>query len=326
MVNDKEIIDIVSVGELLIDFTPIVSDNKTVCFEQNPGGAPANLLAMASKLGMNTAFIGKVGRDAFGFYLADILGQNNINIEGLIFSDEAPTTLAFVHLNKDGERSFSFYRNQSADLLLRSNEIDMDLIDRCKIFHFGSLSFTDEPCKSAVLSALEYAICAGKYISYDPNYRPDLWKSEKEALEGMRLGLKYADIIKLSEEEAFMLSGEEAIETAAKYLIDQDIALVLITLGDKGSFYATKQHIGYVKSFEVDQIDATGAGDAFLGAVLSVLIRFGCKIDELDASSLQRMLRFANACAALSVTRRGGIPSMPTLDEVEEFNKSRIIL
>ena len=321
MVNTKTPIDILSIGELLIDFTPTVSAGKTIYFEQNPGGAPANLLAMAAKLGMNTAFIGKVGRDAFGAYLADILKQNGIDTDGLIFSDKAPTTLAFVHLNENGERSFSFYRNQSADVLLRSNEINTDLIDRCKIFHFGSLSFTDDPCKSAVLDALQYAKRSDKYISYDPNYRPALWKSEREALEGMRLGLQFADILKLSEEEALMLSGEETIETAANYFIDQNIALVLITLGDQGSFYATKQHSGYVESYGVDQIDATGAGDAFIGAVLSELVRSGCKINELDDASLYAMLRFANACAALCVTRRGGIPSMPILEEVSNLIK-----
>ena len=183
-------IDILGIGELLIDFTPVKTEEGQF-FKQNPGGAPCNMLTMAQKLGSSTAFIGKVGNDQFGKTLEKTLKDHNINIEGLVLSDEYNTTLAFVHLTESGDRSFSFYRKGCADVMLTKEDVDYRLIDQSKAVHFGSLSFTDEPSKSTVEDVIKYAKSNGKLISYDPNYRPALWTSKEEAINGMKIGLKY---------------------------------------------------------------------------------------------------------------------------------------
>lgn len=305
-------IDVIGIGELLIDFTPVLKDGEKPCYEQNPGGAPPNVLAMVSKLGGRAAFIGKVGKDKFGDYLVKTLEEFNIDTSGVVYSKSITTTLAFVHLDSNGERSFSFCRNPGADLLLEENEVDYSLIDKCNIFHFGSLSFTDEPARTTVLKAVQYAKQNNKIISYDPNYRPALWKTEKAAVEGMRIGLGYADILKLSEEEAILLTGKKDYKSAADYLVGNKVKLVLITIGEKGSYYANSKSNGLVDSFKVKCIDTTGAGDAFMGSMLFKLSKSKKRIEDLSKENITEMLRHSNACAALCVGARGGIPSMPT--------------
>lgn len=306
--------DIVAVGELLIDFTP-VKNEQGLFFKANPGGAPCNMLTMAQKLGSRTAFIGKVGKDQFGLNLGNVLKEQGIDTSGLVYSKDYNTTLAFVHLNETGDRSFSFYRKGCADVMLEKHEVDYSILDQARAVHFGSLSFTNEPSKSTVLGMVQYAKKIGKLISYDPNYRPALWESETAAIEGMRLGLKYADVIKVSDEEAVLLTGEDNIQNAAEKLFGEGIKLVCVTLGEKGSYYCHKNGQGTVKGYASKVVDTTGAGDTFFGAAVHQLLQKR-NLDTLSVSDLEEIFAFSNAAASLCIEGLGGIPSIPSREDV----------
>jgi len=308
-------IDILAIGELLIDLTPIGTDQGQA-FLPNPGGAPCNMLAMAQSMGARTAFIGKVGNDQFGHKLKDTLVGADINTKGLIMSDDYPTTLAFVHLSNKGDRSFSFYRKGCADTMLFDDDIDYELLNQTKILHFGSLSFTDEPGKTTLLKVLEYARANDIKVSYDPNYRPALWSSEKEAVDAMNLGFDYADYLKVSDEEALLLTKKESIEAAAEDLFNRDISLVTITLGEKGVYYKHACGSGYVGGFSSDVKDTTGAGDSFFGALMAQVVSFDDEIMRQEI--LEEFLKVSNAAASLVVEDFGGIPSIPSKANVLE--------
>jgi fructokinase len=307
--------DLIAVGELLIDFTPIKNE-QGIFFKENPGGAPCNMLTMAQKLGSKTAFIGKVGKDQFGIHLGNVLKAQNIDVSGLVFSEEYNTTLAFVHLDDGGDRSFSFYRNGCADVMLEKSEVDYSLLDQARALHFGSLSFTNEPSKSTVLDIIEYAKKKGKLISYDPNYRPALWKSEAAAAVGMKIGLKYADIIKVSEEEAMLLTGEDDFYKAAESLFKDGIKLVCVTLGEKGSFYYHRNGQQIVNGYKSKVVDTTGAGDSFFGATVHQILQRNCDINELSVEDLNDIFTFSNAAASLCIENFGGIPSIPSKEDI----------
>lgn len=306
--------DIIAVGELLIDFTPIQSGQDTL-FKKNPGGAPCNMLTMASHLGSRTAFIGKVGRDQFGIYLGQVLEAQNIDISGLVYSGEYNTTLAFVHLAENGDRSFSFYRKGCADVMLEKSEVDYSILDQTRAFHFGSLSFTDEPSRSTVLDMVGYAKKKGRLITYDPNYRPALWASEAEAAAAMEKGLQYADVLKVSEEEALLLTGEKDFVRAAEKLYNAGIRLVCVTLGEKGSLYYHRNGHGIVNGYKCNAVDTTGAGDTFFGAVVHQLLQKD-DINELTVKELEEIFAFANAAASICIEGYGGIPSIPALEDI----------
>ena len=309
--------DVVALGELLIDFTPAgVSAAGNELYERNPGGAPANVLAAVSRLGGSAAFIGKVGDDRFGRYLGGTLEKLKVDTRGLRFSPVTPTTLAFVHLNADGDRSFSFYRNPGADTTLQADEVDTGLIDGCRIFHFGSLSLTDEPSRSATIWAAEYARRAGKLISYDPNWRPPLWKSEAAARKEMLTGLRYADILKVSREELELLTGDPDMERAAKSLLRGGIALVLVTLGPAGCYYRRADGGRRIATYDTGVVDTTGSGDAFLGCLLHGLSRFSGRPEDLPKEQLEDIIDQANAAGALCAAKKGAIPALPTAEEL----------
>lgn len=303
--------DIVGIGELLIDFTPFNKDDITG-FSENPGGAPCNMLIMAQNLGSKTAFIGKVGNDQFGKRLGQVLIDHHIETKGLVYSEVYPTTLAFVHLNKSGERSFSFYRKGCADVMLEFDEVDQGLLEHAKAVHFGSLSFTDEPSRSTVEKVIRKAKADGKLITYDPNYRPLLWNTVEEAIDGMKKGLKYADVIKVSDEEAALLTGTDDIEKAGSILLEEGVKLVCITLGGEGSYFAFGKGAGYVEGYSANVVDTTGAGDSFFGAVVHQIVQKNCKIDELEIDEVVSILNKANCAASLCIEGYGGIPSIPT--------------
>lgn len=315
--------DITALGELLIDFTPAgLSPQGNFCFERNPGGAPANVLACVSKLGGRTAFIGKVGDDMFGNFLAETLGKHNIDVSGLKLSGEANTTLAFVQLNDSGDRSFSFYRNPGADTMLCSAEVNYDLISDSKVFHFGSLSLTDEPSRSATIDAVKYASKKGCIISYDPNLRPALWKNLDKALEEIKFGLGFCNVLKISEEELKFITGKTDSEEGSLELYkNYGISVILITKGPDGCFYRLRDKTGTIPTFtKCKTIDTTGAGDAFLGGFLYALLNFqNGNLAELGQESLEKLVIFGNAVASLSTTKNGAIPSMPALDEVQKL-------
>jgi fructokinase len=311
-------IDVVAIGELLIDFTPAgFSQQGNVIFERNPGGAPANVLAAVTKLGGSGAFIGTVGNDQFGNYLKGVLEENNIQTKGLNFSKEADTTLAFVHLDEKGDRSFSFYRRPGADTMLSEEDIDFSIIDNAKVFHFGSLSMTTEPSRNATLKAVEYAKKNGCIISYDPNYRPMLWENEGLARQWMAKGIKYADILKLSDIELEIITGTTDMKKGCEVLISKGVKLIAVTLGANGCYYKFSQGDGQIATYDTKVIDTTGAGDAFLGGLLYKIRDLGKDVKALNQEEIIQMIDFANAVGALCASKRGAIPAMPSLEEVD---------
>ena len=306
--------DIVALGELLIDFTYHGrSENGMRLFEQNPGGAPANVLCAASNLGLSTAFIGKVGKDMHGDYLRRVLEEKGVDTGGLF------TTLAFVELSETGERKFSFARRPGADTCLCAREVKRELVEGCRIFHFGSLSLTDEPSRSATIEAVKAAKKAGAIVSYDPNYRAPLWKSEEEATEIMQSVLPFADIVKISDEEVGLITGESSPEAAAGRLFQRGISCAVVTLGRNGAYTAVRGASALVSVPDVPVVDTTGAGDAFWGGFLYRLAISGLRPNELGEAQLRDFTEFANAVATLCVQKRGGIPAMPTINMVREF-------
>lgn len=315
----EKIYDVVALGEILIDFTPCgISEAGQRLFEQNPGGAPANVLTALSKFGRKIAFIGKVGKDMHGVFLKEVLVKNRISTDGLVEGEDAFTTLAFVALSAEGERSFSFARKPGADTCLNVSELREDLIESAKIFHIGSLSLTAEPVKSTTLKALEVAKEAGCIISYDPNYRAPLWESKEAAIREMRSVIPFVDVMKLSDEETELLTGITKPEEAACKLIAQGVSVVAVTLGADGALIATKEGCVHVEGYKANMIDSTGAGDSFWGGFLHKLLETDKSLGDITLEEATEFTRFGNAVASLCVEKRGAIPAMPTLEEVKE--------
>lgn len=309
--------DVVAIGELLIDFSPSGSGGMgNPAYEMNPGGAPANCLAQISAFGGKTAMIAKVGDDTFGHFLMSQLKIANIDTSGVIYSN-IHTTLAFVHIDKDAQRSFDFFRKPGADIMLTKSEVKRHLIDKCKIFHFGALSLTDQPSRDATVQAVNYAKAQGKIISYDPNYREMLFSSESNAKKLMLLGLKLADIVKMSDYDMKIL-GYDDIEAGMEEILSMGKEAVYVTLGKDGAMYATNEGRGIVRGFEVSAEDTTGCGDSFMGAILYSKL---C----LPNFSVEDSVRLACAAGALCATKKGGIPAMPKFEEVYELAFSKIL-
>ena len=312
-------IDVTALGEILIDFTPCgMSEAGQRVFEQNPGGAPANVLACLNKCGKKTAFIGKVGDDMHGQFLVDVLKNSDICTDGVVVDDSVFTTLAFVALSETGERSFSFARKPGADTCLRQDELNEELIRDSKVFHIGSLSLTAEPAKGTTFKALEIAKEAGCIISYDPNYRAPLWDSKEAAVEGMRSVVSYVDVMKISDEETALLTDIAEPEGAAKALVAQGVSVVAVTLGADGALVCTKEGSTVVPGFKANMVDTTGAGDSFWGGFLKCLLESGKRPEELTLDEVATFAKYGNAVASLCVEKRGAIPAMPTVEEVEE--------
>lgn len=311
--------DIVALGESLIDFAPAGQNELGMpCFSQNPGGAPANVLAMASKLGGSTAFIGKVGADKFGRFLRRSMEDAGICCDGLQEDPAIPTTLAFVQLDEHGDRSFSFYRNPGADIMLRPEEVPDSLLCQCRIFHFGSVSLTDEPCRSTTLQSAHRAKDAGALISYDPNYRPFLWKDSEQAKKGILEALPLVDILKVSDEELVFLTGQADLWCGMTQLLRLGPAAVFVTRGEKGVCFTTPAGSGDIPAFQVPAIDTTGAGDAFWGALLSQIPGKGrSALNELSLTDWEHICRLANAAGGLTTTAKGAIPAMPDLAKIQ---------
>ncbi len=309
--------DIVSLGELLIDFTESgISPAGMRLFEQNPGGAVTNLLCAASMCGAKTGFIGKVGRDMHGAFLKRAMLGAGVDMHALIEADDVFTTLAFVALKPNGEREFSFARKPGADTQLRPDELDRGMLEKTRVLHVGSLSLTQEPARSATYEAVDIAKAAGAVISYDPNYRASLWASKDDAIRFMRSLIATADIVKVSDEELPLITGETDPEKAADVLLDQGVKIAAVTLGPGGTYVRAGGEGEYVPGFRVKAIDTTGAGDAFFGGFLSRFLSSGKALKAVTLSDAADCARFGNAAASLCVERRGGIPAMPKLEEV----------
>lgn len=311
-------IDVVALGELLIDFTCVSTDSEGYpTMAAHPGGAPANFLAALTRFGAKTALLGKVGTDAFGKMLTGTLEKAGIETRGLIATDDVFTTLAFVTLDETGNREFSFSRKPGADTCLTYEELDLSLIDEAKVFHFGTLSLTEEPARTATQKAVSYAKSKGKLISYDPNLRKPLWRDLDTAREQLLWGLRQADVVKISDEEVDFLFGLGVEEGAAHILENFGVKLVFVTCGADGCFFKNIEASGHVPSLSgIKVIDTTGAGDIFGGSAMWKLLQLGKAPETLCENELQEIVTFACASAGLSTTRLGGISSVPEFTDV----------
>ena len=311
--------DVVALGELLIDFTDSgVSGQNNPVFEANPGGAPCNVLAMLRKLGKSAAFIGKVGNDLFGSMLRGVAENAGIDMSALVMDPAARTTLAFVKTLPGGDRDFSFYRNPGADMMLTPSDIPEAMLSKARIFHFGSLSLTHEPVRSATQKAVELAKAGKAIISFDPNLRPPLWDNLDQAAEQIRWGLAQCDVLKISDNELEFMTGETDFDKGAGKLLAEypQIKLLNVTAGADGSYAYCGGLRVFQPSFRLGgTIETTGAGDTFCACVLHFVLEHG--LEGLTEEALGSMLRFANAAAYLVTTKKGAIRSMPEKEQVE---------
>ena len=317
----RESFDVLALGELLIDFTENgASAQGNPLLEANPGGAPCNVLAMLQKLGKRTAFVGKVGRDMFGAQLREAAESAGICMDYLLEDAHVHTTLAFVKTFPNGDRDFSFYRDPGADMMLRSDELPLEAIKKARIFHFGTLSMTHPDVRFATRKAVTVAKEAGALISFDPNLRPPLWKSEDDARAAIEWGLERCDILKIADNELEFMTGETDFDKGAARLRESypNIKVLNVTAGADGSYSYTGGRRVFVPSFRLGgTIETTGAGDTFCACVLNYVLEHGA--DKLSEIEVTDMLRFANAAAYLVTTRKGAIRSMPEREQVEEI-------
>jgi len=312
--------DVVALGELLIDFATIGTDaDGYPTMGAHPGGAPANFLAALTKYGCKTALLGKVGTDTFGDLLLNTLQNAGIETKGMIRTDEVFTTLAFVTFDEGGDRKFAFARKPGADTCISFEELDLSLIDEAKVFHFGTLSLTHEPARTATYKAVAYAKEQGKLITYDPNLRKPLWDSEEEAKKQLLWGLSQADVVKISDEEVEFLFGL-GVEDGANHILDTyGVKLVFVTCGPNGCFFKNAVAEGHVPSLKsISVIDTTGAGDIFGGSAVSQLLKYEKEPAQLSEAELRQVVGFACTAAGLSTTKSGGISSVPELEAVME--------
>lgn len=314
---DERRFDVLAFGEILVDFTfNGFNDAGMRLFSQNPGGAPANVAVAVGRLGLQSAFAGKVGADMHGNFLKNVLEKEGVDASGLIFDKDHFTTLAFVSLDEKGERTFSFARKPGADTAITPPEFPLDLLCCSKIFHVGSLSLTDSPARETTFSALKQAKSAGVLVSYDPNYRENLWENRETAKDLIRQVLPFTDLLKVSREELHLLSDFSQEDKIIESLFNCDIKLIAVTDGDKGSTVYTRQSVMWEPCFDCQVKDTTGAGDSFWGAFLYKFIEGGLSFDKLTPEKIKEYLRFANAAASLCVEKEGAIPALATLEDI----------
>jgi fructokinase len=334
--------DIVCLGELLIDMFPAEVGRSLVevsAFRPKPGGAPANVAVAAVRLGMRSAFIGKVGDDAFGHHLAGVLRQEGVDVRGMRYDEEARTAMAFIAQPDVNSYEILFYRNPGADMRLRADELDCELLRETQVLHFGSLSLIQEPSRSATLEAVKVARQGGALISFDVNYRPDLW-SRAEAYERVLATLPYVDLLKVNEVEIALLGGSGDLDVATQALLEHGPALCVVTLGPEGSFFRIAEGGEHVPAFQVQTVDATGCGDAFIAGLLCQLIASPLPISgegtgvraldgggwrgRLTVARMRQALRYANAVGALTALTQGVIPALPTAGQVDVFLRNQV--
>ncbi len=321
MDRHKKAWDVTALGELLIDFTPLGKSPMGMnIFEQNPGGAPANMVCALSNLGCTTQFIGKVGADMHGEFLINTLQDKGVGTNGMVVSQNEFTTLAFVALDEKGNRSFSFARKPGADTCLTFDEVDRSLLTGCRVFHFGAVSLSKDPARTTTIQAATYAKEQGAIISYDPNYRHLLWdEGQQQAKTIMQSVIPLVDIIKISDEETHLLTSHRDPKKAATELLERGVKVVVVTLGKAGALLASKDVMVQVTAPDAKVVDTTGAGDSFFGGFIYKLLQDGLPLDNLDEVKCKEYLTFANTVASICVGRRGAIPALPTLTEVNEW-------
>ena len=323
--NVQKQFDVVALGELLIDFTENgLSEQGNPLLEANPGGAPCNVLSMLQKLGKKTAFIGKVGNDGFGNLLEKAIVEQGISAQGLMKDNEVHTTLALVLKKENGDRDFAFYRKPGADVNIKPEEIDPELIQKSRIFHFGTLSLTDEPAKSATIKAVQAAEDAGLTITFDPNLREPLWDTLDDAKREIDWGMKHAHFLKISDNEIQWFTGKEDFDEGIKVLQDAypNIKLICLSMGPDGSrAYYNGSKVEVNAFVQEGTIETTGAGDTFCACMINAILETG--LDNFTDEKLTEALTFANAAASIVTTRKGALRVMPTKEEVETFIASK---
>lgn len=314
--------DLVCLGELLIDMFPAEIGRRLVevsAFLPKPGGAPANVAVAAARLGKQSGFVGKVGNDAFGHQLIDTLAKEGVETRGMRVDADARTTMAFIALPDEHTAEFVFYRNPGADMMLRAEELDQDLLQNTKGFHFGSISLIAEPSRSATKAALDMAHAGGALISFDVNYRPSLWTNLDEATGLIKEMIPLVNLLKVNETELEILSGSDDLAKGSQDLLELGPDLIVITLGADGSCYRSAGGFDCVPPFRVQTVDSVGCGDAFTAGLLSRLVSAGGWREQLETELLRQHLRYANAVGALTARAKGVIPALPTAREVEMF-------
>ncbi|WP_088102374.1 aminoimidazole riboside kinase [Halalkalibacter urbisdiaboli] len=307
---------IISLGEALIDFIPLDSENVT--YQKSPGGAPANVAVATAKLGAKSTFVGKVGNDVLGEFMRNILQKHGVNIQQMLLTDEARTGVVFVTLDETGERHFSFYIDPSADRFLAKEDLDLDIFKQHNVFHFGSISMISEPSHSATKQAVKLAKENALIVSFDPNLRLGLWPNAKQAKTTIMSMLGEADVVKISDEEMTFLTGETEIEKAVEKLSTFQIPVLLITFGGKGSYICIGNEIAHVPALKVQTIDTTGAGDAYVSGILYQLSEINTKVEELSVEQWKRVVQFASVSGALAASTHGAMTALPTLEEVQK--------
>ncbi|MBQ2668608.1 MAG: carbohydrate kinase [Clostridia bacterium] len=309
--------DFYALGEMLIDFTPAGKTPAGIpIFEQNPGGAPANVAVQAARLGVNAGFIGKVGEDMFGTFLKQTLLDHGVDAKNMLLSEDTATSLAFVQLSETGDRDFSFYRNPGADTQITFEEVSKEDLENAKVLCFGSLLLTAEPARTAVPQIVKYAREHGVITAYDPNWRQPLWPDDETGIAAMKSLLPFADVIKASDEELTMLTGCAEIEEGAKVLFDLGIQAVVITRGAKGCAVCTKTETLYLSTYDTKVVDTTGSGDSFFGAFLTKLMETDKPVSEITVDELREAADFGNAAGAVCATKKGAIPALPDREAI----------
>ncbi|HUU54307.1 MAG TPA: carbohydrate kinase [Armatimonadota bacterium] len=315
----------ITLGELLIDFVSIEKDVSLTDlpdFTGAAGGAPANVAVGLARLGVSAGFIGKIGKDPFGEFLRRVLDGEGVDIELLRVSEGARTTLAFVATRSDGRKDICFYRNPGADTLLTAEEVNATYLKSARLFHFGSVSLSRSPAREATIHAAAVARGAGLLVSYDPNWRPTLWPDEREGKGRIWEAMALADVVHCAAEEWEFITGTHDLEGGARKILEAGPRLVVVTLGERGCYYDDGETRGEVAGFAVDVIDPLGAGDAFVAAMLSQLM-YAPKDRRMAGEQLREVMTYANAAGALTCTRRGVMPALPTGAQLEEFLGSR---
>jgi fructokinase len=314
--------DLVCLGELLVDMFPAELGRKlgeVSAFHPKPGGAPANVAVAAARLGLQSAFIGKVGDDAFGHHLASVLRNEGVSTRGMRFDTHARTTMAFIAMPNENTSEFVFYRNPGADMLLRADELELDLIQHALAFHFGTISLIEEPSRSATLRALSLARDSGALVSLDVNYRPNLWRSPEAARLQVEQVLPEVDLVKVNDIELELLTGSRNLAQGSSKLLARGPSLCVVTLGPDGSYFQVEEGGEHVLGFQVRALDATGCGDAFVAGLLLQMVTAEDWRDQLTLAQMRQQLRYANAVGALTSLTRGVIPALPTRAAVDEF-------
>jgi fructokinase len=317
--------DVVCMGELLAEFVatqPNVSLASAPGFIKAPGGAPANVAVAAQRLGMSAGFAGKVGDDPFGVYLRQSLEADGVDTTYLLVDSQARTTAVYVAVWEDGHKDLCFYRNPGADMMLRPDEIRPEMLDGVRCFHYGSISFIDEPVASAQRKTIEIAREKGLMISYDPNYRPTLWPSVERAREVIQESFRHCHLAKVSQEEWDVATGCADLDGGIRFVLDQGVELLVVSRGEGGALVTNGDYRIELPPFKVNVVETTGAGDGFMAAMITRLLPEREKTGSLakvDRGTVLEALRFANAVGALTCTKMGAIPALPRLAEVEAF-------